>query len=411
MIPAPPGPFRPGFWRSPLRGPWLTAVLGSVLLVLVTIVAVTGFLSHAAYQPDLGSNALVRPDLPFTTFFGWPSGPSWLYALSQGLHVNVGLAVIPVVLAKLWSVIPRLFAWPPVRSASEGFERLTVALLVASTGFLLATGVANIQYWYVFRFDFVRAHYYAAVVFVAALVAHLVVKIPVALRAYRARGVIAPLRAGLADTRPEPDGDLVAAAPDPPTVSRRGLLLAVGGGSLTLAVANAGVLDRRPAAADRVPRPAPRRRLPGQQDRGGREGHAGDDRRVLPARRRRRGGAVAQPRGAARAAAGHAHAHARLRRGLVDAPDVDRRAARRARPPRGGAGAVRGPHRVAPAGRRAAPGHAGGPPGRRRPLAARAAGRGGGPGRPTTATRRGSSCPSLPGVHNTKWVGRLEFRA
>ena len=158
MIPTPPGPFRPGFWRSPLRGSGLTAVLGSVLLELVTIVAVTGFLSHAAYQPDLGSNALVRPDLPFTTFFGWPSGPSWLYALSQGLHVNVGLAVIPVVLAKLWSVIPRLFAWPPVRSASEGFERLTVALLVASTGFLLATGVANIQYWYVFRFDFVRAH-------------------------------------------------------------------------------------------------------------------------------------------------------------------------------------------------------------------------------------------------------------
>ena len=32
---APPGPFRPGFWRSPLRGPWLTAVLGSLLLVLV----------------------------------------------------------------------------------------------------------------------------------------------------------------------------------------------------------------------------------------------------------------------------------------------------------------------------------------------------------------------------------------
>ncbi len=240
MIPTPPGPFRPGFWRSPLRGPWMTAVLGSILLVLVTIVAVTGFLSHAAYQPDLGSNALVRPDLPFTTWFGWPSGPSWLYALSQGLHVNVGLAVIPVVLAKLWSVIPRLFAWPPVRSASEGFERLTVALLVASTGFLLATGVANIQYWYVFRFDFVRAHYYAAVVFVAALIAHLVVKVPVALRAYRARGVIAPLRAGLADTLPEPDGDLVAVAPDAPTVSRRGLLLAVGAGSLTLAVANAG---------------------------------------------------------------------------------------------------------------------------------------------------------------------------
>ena len=57
----PPGPFRPSFWRSPLRGPWLTALLGSVLLVLVTIVAVTGFLSHAAYQPDLPGNAIVDP--------------------------------------------------------------------------------------------------------------------------------------------------------------------------------------------------------------------------------------------------------------------------------------------------------------------------------------------------------------
>ena len=236
----PPGPFRPGFWRSPLRGPWMTAVLGSMLLVLVGIVALTGFLSHAAYQPDLGRNALVDPDLPFTTFFDWPTGPSWLYALTQGLHVNAGLVAIPVLLAKLWSVIPRLFQWPPVRSAAEGIERAAIALLVASTGFLFATGVANMQYWYVFRFDFVKAHYYAAVVFVAALAVHLVVKVPVALRAYRSRGVLAPLRAGLAETRPEPDGDTVAAAPDPPTVSRRGLLAAVGAGSAALLVANAG---------------------------------------------------------------------------------------------------------------------------------------------------------------------------
>ena len=65
----PPGPFRPAFWKSPLRGPWLTAVLGSILLVLVGIVALTGFLSHAAYQPDLGRNSLVDPDVPLTTFF------------------------------------------------------------------------------------------------------------------------------------------------------------------------------------------------------------------------------------------------------------------------------------------------------------------------------------------------------
>jgi DMSO/TMAO reductase YedYZ molybdopterin-dependent catalytic subunit len=223
---APPGPFRPGFWRSPLRGTLLTALLGTLLLVLVGTVALTGFLSHAAYQPDLGRNALVDPDLPFTTFFDWPTGPSWLYALTQGLHVNVGLVALPVLLAKLWSVIPRLFQWPPVRTPAEGIERLAIALLVSSTGFLFATGIANIQYWYVFGFDFVKAHYYAAVVFVAALAIHLVVKVPVALRAYRTRATVRD--------------HLVAPRPDAPTVSRRGLLIAVGGGSLALLVANAG---------------------------------------------------------------------------------------------------------------------------------------------------------------------------
>jgi len=113
----PPGPFRPGFFRSPLRGPRLTAILGLTLLGLVAIVAVTGFLSHAAYQPDLGNNAIVEPDLPLT-FFDWPTGPSWLYALNQGLHVNAGLVAVPWLLAKLWSVMPRLFAWPPVTTAA-----------------------------------------------------------------------------------------------------------------------------------------------------------------------------------------------------------------------------------------------------------------------------------------------------
>jgi len=237
---APPGPFRPEFWKSPLRGPWLTAVLGSVLLMLMAIVALTGFLSHAAYQPDLGRNALVGTDLPFTTFFDWPTGPSWLYAFTQGLHVNVGLFALPVVLAKLWSVIPRLFQFPPVRTPAEGIERLSIALLVSSTGFLFATGIVNMQYWYVFRFDFVEAHYYSAVVFVAALAVHLVVKVPVALRAYRSRGVLAPLRQGLAETVQEPDGDTVALRPDPPTVSRRGLLAGVGAGAGALLVANVG---------------------------------------------------------------------------------------------------------------------------------------------------------------------------
>ena len=59
--------------------------------------------------------------------FGWPHRPSWLYALTQGLHFDVGLIAVPFLLAKLWSVIPRLFAWPPVRSPAQAIERGSLA--------------------------------------------------------------------------------------------------------------------------------------------------------------------------------------------------------------------------------------------------------------------------------------------
>ncbi|MBA2421355.1 MAG: hypothetical protein H0V57_09555 [Thermoleophilaceae bacterium] len=60
FLPSPPdaGPFKPSFWRSPLRGPWLASFLSSALLPLIVICALTGFLSHAAYDTDLGENAV-----------------------------------------------------------------------------------------------------------------------------------------------------------------------------------------------------------------------------------------------------------------------------------------------------------------------------------------------------------------
>jgi DMSO/TMAO reductase YedYZ molybdopterin-dependent catalytic subunit len=240
----PPGPFRPTWWKSPLRGPWLTAFLGSILLVMVTLVAVTGFASHAAYNPDLGMNQIVPrdQDLGFL-LFDWPTSPAWLYAVSQGIHVTLGFVTVPVLLAKLWSVIPRLFAWPPAVSPAQLLERTSIALLVGSALLLFATGVANAQIYYPFRFNFVQAHYLAAIVFVASLVVHVAAKTPTILRAYRERGVLRPLRDDLASTRPEPsdlDGALVPEAPDPPTISRRGLLGLVGGASALTFVMLAG---------------------------------------------------------------------------------------------------------------------------------------------------------------------------
>ena len=103
-------------WRSPLRGPWLTSVFGSVLLVGLPVVILTGLLSYIAYGPQFGQAIPVNVGWLKLPTFDWPSRPSWLYRLTQGVHVGLGLIIIPVVLAKLWSVIPRLFAWPPLRS-------------------------------------------------------------------------------------------------------------------------------------------------------------------------------------------------------------------------------------------------------------------------------------------------------
>jgi DMSO/TMAO reductase YedYZ molybdopterin-dependent catalytic subunit len=234
----PPGPFRPGAWRSPLRGQWLTSVLGLVLLIGLPLLALTGLLSYAAYNPRLPGNDQT-PGAPLLKFFlfSWPTDPSWLYRVNQGLHVTLGLALVPFVLAKLWSVLPKLFSWPPVRSPAHALERLSLVMVVGGVLFEFATGILNIQNYYVFPFSFYTAHLYGAWVFIAGLVIHVGLKFPHMLAGLRSRSLRRELRTSLAETRPEnpdPEG-LRAATPAAPTISRRGLLAAVGAASLTLA--------------------------------------------------------------------------------------------------------------------------------------------------------------------------------
>ncbi|MEU7402774.1 molybdopterin-dependent oxidoreductase [Streptomyces sp. NPDC044948] len=225
---APRLPSSPGFWRSPLRGPWFTSVLGLVLLVGITVLFVTGLLSYAAYNPDLAPVNDKTPDKGILGFylFAWPTDPPWLYRLTQGVHVTLGLVLIPVLLAKLWSVVPRLFTLPPVRSLAHALERLSLLLLVGGALFEFVTGVLNIQLDYLFPGSFYPLHFYGAWVFFAAFVAHAVLKVPSALRNLRAM-------------REERD-DLVSPQPAAPTVTRRGALWFVGGGSLLMFATNAG---------------------------------------------------------------------------------------------------------------------------------------------------------------------------
>ncbi|NUP44028.1 MAG: molybdopterin-dependent oxidoreductase, partial [Streptomyces sp.] len=227
-------PFSPSFWRSPLRGPWFTSVLGIVLLGGVTVLFVTGLLSYAAYNPDLSRVNDQTPDKGILGFylFSWPTDPHWLYRLTQGVHVTLGITLIPVLLAKLWSVVPKLFTLPPARSLAHALERISLLLLVGGGLFEFVTGVLNVQLDYVFPGSFYPLHFYGAWVFFAAFAAHAVLKTPAALR--NLRGMRQPPQVA------EEERELVSPDPDPPTVSRRGALGLVGGGSLLLFATTVG---------------------------------------------------------------------------------------------------------------------------------------------------------------------------
>ena len=229
-------------FRSPLRGPWLTSVFGLVLLIALPIVIVTGLLSYIAYAPQFGQ--AIPGDVGWLRLpgFAWPTRPSWLYRLNQGLHVGLGLVIIPVVLAKLWSVIPRLFVWPPARSIAQLLERLSLLMLVGGGLFEIVTGVLNIQYDYIFGFSFYTGHYFGAWVFITGFLMHIAIKIPRMVTGLRSLSLREVLRTNRSETRPQPpdpDG-LVAANPAEPTISRRGALALVGSGVLLVGALTVG---------------------------------------------------------------------------------------------------------------------------------------------------------------------------
>ncbi|MFE7093093.1 molybdopterin-dependent oxidoreductase [Streptomyces erythrochromogenes] len=232
----PPGPARPGFWRSPLRGPWLTGVFGLVLVVGIPVLFVTGLLSYAAYNPDLAPRNDQTPDKGLLGFylFTWPTSPYWLYRVTQGTHTVLGVVLVPVLLAKLWSVIPKLFAWPPLRSVAHALERMSLLLLVGGVGFTFVTGILNIQLDYVSPGSFYVLHFYSAWIFMGAFVVHVALRLPRAVRAVRAGRHHQP-EAGTGEA-----AGLVSPNPAPPTISRRGAVAMVGAGSLALFLVTAG---------------------------------------------------------------------------------------------------------------------------------------------------------------------------
>ena len=97
---------------------------------------------------------------------------------------------IPILLAKLWTVFPRFWTWPPFRNLAHAVERISLVPLVAGGLFLLFSGVANVARWYPYPFFFPSAHYWTAWMTIGAMIAHIGAK------ASLTRDASAPSRSG-----------------------------------------------------------------------------------------------------------------------------------------------------------------------------------------------------------------------
>ncbi|MEV7597194.1 molybdopterin-dependent oxidoreductase [Kitasatospora sp. NPDC089797] len=197
------GPFRAGAFSSALHEPRTAVVIGRWLGAALLVCFLTGLTSHLLQDPPRWLTGAL------------PSRPVNGYRVTQGLHVISGIAAIPLAGAKLWTVYPRLFDWPPARSVLHALERLGIAVLVAAVLLELTTGLLNTLQWYPWPFPFRQTHFWLAWTAIGGLLIHLAVKAPLIARHWRGRR-------------------------QAPVAGRRGFLLSVGAAVGVVTVATAG---------------------------------------------------------------------------------------------------------------------------------------------------------------------------
>jgi hypothetical protein len=204
-------------FRSRLRSPAVAARIGLWLGICFGVAFVTGLVSHYAQQQ--------HQPVPF------PTSPSWGYRVTQGLHVVAGTAAVPLLLVKLWTVFPKLFARPPRRLTElvvHGAERASIGVLVAAAIFQLASGLANTAQWYPWHFHFRATHYALAWVAIGALLVHIAVKLPL-------------IRAALGSDVESDALDRPATSSQSGVLTRRGLLRTTWGAAGIATLATAGI--------------------------------------------------------------------------------------------------------------------------------------------------------------------------
>ncbi|MEV1011567.1 molybdopterin-dependent oxidoreductase [Streptomyces sp. NPDC049881] len=152
--------------RARLHDARTATAVGRWLGAGVVVCFVTGLISHGLQTPP----DWLMPHLPTRPVQG--------YRVSQGLHVATGIALVPLLLVKLWAVRPKLFAWPPVRSVRHAAERASVAVLVSAALLEVFLGLVNTAQWYPWPFPFRPVHWALAWVLVGATLLHVAVKAP-----------------------------------------------------------------------------------------------------------------------------------------------------------------------------------------------------------------------------------------
>ena len=187
-----------------------------MLGIAIAVLFLTGLLSHYQYEP--------------WQWLPLPARPVWGYRLTQGIHVATGIATIPLLLIKLWSIYPNLFRFPPIRSIRHALERISIAILVSSALVQVATGFLNVLNWYGFGWFFPPVHRFLGYVVVGSVLLHIGVKLPDIVYGLRARVSEADVLTEIPWSENPESHSNAGTLPDPPTpgISRRGLLTAAG---------------------------------------------------------------------------------------------------------------------------------------------------------------------------------------
>jgi hypothetical protein len=178
---------------APARNPRMAVVIGRLLAIAFLLCFATGLYSHFHQDP-----------MPWMVF---PTRPVWIYQLSQGVHITAGIACVPLLLAKLYTVFPELFQSPPVRSAAHLVERASIAVFVAASLVQITIGLLNTyQAYAIFGFSFRLTHYALSWVVIGSLAIHIGVKLPVIATYWRKRDAY------------DADGSVVTSEQDPDAV-------------------------------------------------------------------------------------------------------------------------------------------------------------------------------------------------